>query len=1384
MDTKRLNIKKIFCAALEKKTPTERKAYLDQACGDDSGLRGDVEALLSAYYASDNSFLESPPVGISGKPDDWALSEGPGTIIGRYKLLQLIGEGGFGVVYMAEQQKPIRRRVALKIIKLGMDTKQVIARFEAERQALAMMEHPNIAKVLDAGATDTGRPYFVMELVKGIPVTEYCDKNNLDTRQRLELFIDVCKAVQHAHQKGIIHRDIKPTNVMITLHDGKPVPKVIDFGIAKATQHRLTEKTLFTEYQQFIGTPEYMSPEQAEMSGLDVDTRSDIYSLGVLLYQLLTGTTPFDADKLRSAAYDEIRRIIRETEPATPSRRLSTLGDTLTDIAKRRHTEPAALRKLVRGDLDWIVMKTLEKDRTRRYETANELVLDIERHLADEPVMAGPPGAVYRLRKFVKRHRTGVIFCLSVAAALVIGLSVATVGFVQASRERNRSEKNFQKAREAVDKMTEVAQHQLANVPRMEQTRQDLLQQAQVFYQEFLEGNKGDLEVREETGRAYRRLGDIHNTLGQYEQAEQAYLNAIDIFERLADEFPDMAEYQMEVGVGNNGLGVALRVLGRHPEAEEAHRAAVALLEPLAEEFPTEPDYLKAFAEAYNNLGLVLTDTGQLEEAEQACRKALEIREKLAGEFPAVPEYGHALATSYYSLGLVLDEYAARGDMDWSQWFERAEPVYREALQFQEGLAADFPGVAEYRHQLARICLSLGKLLWRTVRYQEAERFLQKALTVEKKLVEEFPTVAKYRLVLAESHHHLSLLLPTSGRRQEAVEARRRALAHFKKLVDDSPRVHCYHATLAELIYQTWLTERSYVHHMQTYDYDMLTQAIAHLEKAVKLSPEQASYRQMFANRSRILAHVLTWPEVRRQEEAEQVLARAIGLFESLLGDVPACRLELVGLFADLGALFQEQGRAAEAQAAYRQAETFREEMMTQFPKLSCEYRKASFPWHMKVAGAAFVDYKVRITTVGEYQLYVRYDGHDSASDSFYVWVEQLSDGPRGDVADWYRYCSWTDADFSTHPWQGAAGFERMDRAGHDAGAVLPIPNPGEYTIRFASREDGAAIDAFVLQLSDLPAPAGYGPEESEMTGEMIFLESGGQVVVEAEHFASRTPLSRNWLVVPDEDPGDIAHLHFRGTGYVQVLPDATAPLKEWMILRNRGEVQATLGQWDRAVSHFGDAIAQGADWPSVWRSQALAYLAAGDIEGYRRTCESVLENFGQTERPFRAFLTAWTCVLAPDAVEDPGRIVQLAKRAVENDSEREGYLNALGASLYRAGRFDEAIQQLRSLVAGWEKAGKMPTGYSPAFTWFFLAMAHHQLGNSAEARACLDKAVARAEQESSGELRWHQRLALQLLRQEAESLIKGPAQEQTSGKEVVAEKTDDRGQKTEDSKE
>jgi serine/threonine protein kinase/WD40 repeat protein len=377
--------------------------------------------------------LEAPVAVAQGTVDNPPAIERPGTVIGSYKLLQQIGEGGMGVVWMAEQTQPVRRKVALKVIKPGMDSRQVIARFEAERQALAMMDHVNIARVLDGGTTENGRPYFVMELVHGVPITKYCDDNHLTPRERLELFVPVCQAIQHAHQKGIIHRDIKPSNVMVTLYDGKPVPKVIDFGVAKATEQKLTERTLFTQYGTMVGTFEYMSPEQAEMSALGVDTRSDIYSLGVLLYELLTGSTPLSHKRVTEAGYAEILRMIKEEEPQKPSTRLSDSGEALASISANRHTEPAKLTKLVRGELDWIVMKALEKDRNRRYESASGLARDLQRYLNDEPVQAYPPSASYRMRKLMRRHKGAVLTASLVVLALVGGIIGTTWGMLHAT---------------------------------------------------------------------------------------------------------------------------------------------------------------------------------------------------------------------------------------------------------------------------------------------------------------------------------------------------------------------------------------------------------------------------------------------------------------------------------------------------------------------------------------------------------------------------------------------------------------------------------------------------------------------------------------------------------------------------------------------------------------------------------------------------------------------------------------------------------------------------------------------------------------------------------------------------------------------------------------
>jgi len=533
--------KAVFCEALEIDDPAQRRQFLDQACGADKALRERVEGLLDLSKSAGDFFNQCRPALQPAAEDadrvilasESALDvELPETKwIGPYKLLQKLGEGGYGVVYMAEQDQPIRRRVALKIIKLGMDTKNVIARFEAERQALALMDHPNIARVLDAGATETGRPYFVMELVYGVKITDYCDRNRVSMQERLELFIQVCNAVQHAHQKGIIHRDIKPSNVMVTMHDGVPVPKVIDFGIAKATEQRLTDKTLFTSYGQLMGTPAYMSPEQMELSGLNLDTRSDIYSLGVLLYELLTGHTPFDTTDLLKLGVEELRRTICERDPLSPSAKLQTLNkEELTKAARRRQLEAPRLVSQLHGDLDWIVLKCLEKDRTRRYATANGLGEDIERYLHEEAVLARPPSRLYRMHKLVRRNRMAFLFGGTAVAALLLGTVISICLLI--------NERQALRSAVAARHEAESSRAKEAQLRREAELRETLTRAALLASQDkYDEADRlmGETPLEKpslEAETLLRRLGEWHVVNGRWREATKRF-GALDKANRL-----------------------------------------------------------------------------------------------------------------------------------------------------------------------------------------------------------------------------------------------------------------------------------------------------------------------------------------------------------------------------------------------------------------------------------------------------------------------------------------------------------------------------------------------------------------------------------------------------------------------------------------------------------------------------------------------------------------------------------------------------------------------------------------------------------------------------------------------------------------------------------
>jgi serine/threonine protein kinase/tetratricopeptide (TPR) repeat protein len=577
--------------------------------------------------------LPSGPAGehrdATGPPEDVLAVEN--RRIGAYKLLRVLGEGGMGIVYEALQEEPVRRTVAVKLIKRGMDSKAVIARFESERQALALMNHPNIARVLDAGESGDGRPFFVMDLVRGLPVTDYCDLHRLPTHERLGLLLQVCDAIQHAHQKGIIHRDIKPTNVLVSVETGGPAVKVIDFGVAKAIVQPLTEKTLFTAAGQFVGTPAYMSPEQAELSGLDVDTRTDLYSLGVLAYELLTGTLPFEPAALRGAAFSEMLRIIREEEPVRPSVRLGTQGEALRTTAHRRRSGSRSLPSQLRGDLDWIVMKALEKDRTRRYSTVSEFAADIRRHLANEPVLAGPPSAAYRLRKFVRRHRVGVAAVAAVAAALLLGIAGTTLAMVRAVRAEGSAKAEARAARQTSEFLVD-----LFTVPSPKSGRGKT-----VTARELIE--KGSAGIRQDRfldarvrARLLQTIGLVYRNLGLYGEARPL------LDEALSTRTALLGERHPETAESLNTVGSVLYLTGQPEVARPYFERALAIQSQTLDS--SDPEQ----ARTLNNLANVHLDAQDLDGARALYERALAIREKALG--PEHPD----VAKMLNNLGVVL----------------------------------------------------------------------------------------------------------------------------------------------------------------------------------------------------------------------------------------------------------------------------------------------------------------------------------------------------------------------------------------------------------------------------------------------------------------------------------------------------------------------------------------------------------------------------------------------------------------------------------------------------------------------------------------------------------------------------------------------------------
>jgi len=842
------------------------------------------------------------------------LREGPGTSIGPYKLLQQLGEGGFGVVFLAEQEQPVVRRVALKIIKLGMDTRQVVARFEQERQALALMDHPNIARVIDAGATQTGRPYFVMELVKGSPIAEYCDKQSLTIDERLELFAQVCGAVQHAHTKGIIHRDLKPSNVLVATQDGRPQVKVIDFGIAKATSAKLTDKTLFTEHQQVIGTLQYMSPEQAEGS-LDIDTRTDVYALGVMLYELLTGSTPFDIKTLREEVYSEIQRMIREVEPPSPSTRLGTSQDTLADIAARRRIDPKRLGTLLRGELDWIVMKALEKDRSRRYESASGLALDIARFRRGEAVLAAPVSAGYRLRKFVRRNKPAVLAAGAVATALLIG----AVGFAWQARiaqhERDVAQREGRRAQAAealtqqrADELQQVSEFQAQMLAQVDPSRAGLLLVADVqekYAAALLQDGLPEIERSERLEHFVSQWKRVNATDTARQLIDRTILQpAVDAIDKqfanqpaldarlrqtLADLYKGLGLFDAALPLQERALATRRSALGaEHADTLDSQNRLEALLllqgkydaaEPLARETleqcrralgPEHPHTLVACS----NRGYVLMLLGRFDEAEPLCRKALDDQRRLLG----VEHYDTlSSADNYARLLQSLGKLAL------------AEELHRDTLAKRtHALGPDYQDTLQSLNNLGNLLLVQG-------RFVEAEACLRDGLE-------------RFRRVLGESHAGTVTVISNLGF----------ALQNQGKLAQAEPYVRealdKYRAVLGDLHPDTITAINNLGILLQ--DLAKLDEAELALQEALELrrkllGPEHPDTLGSLGNVGRLLM------AQERYDEAEPLLREALELKRRVRGEEHPDTLTSIN---NLGALFEGRGKPAEAEPYFREA--------------------------------------------------------------------------------------------------------------------------------------------------------------------------------------------------------------------------------------------------------------------------------------------------------------------------------------------------------------------------------------------------------------------------------------------------------------------------------
>jgi serine/threonine protein kinase/WD40 repeat protein len=1360
----RPDVKSLFFEAIDQRSPEELRCFLDRACADDTKLRANLEQLLRAHRDAGNFLGGSSPAAI-----DQPRLERPGAQIGPYKLLEQIGEGGMGVVFMSEQTRPVQRRVALKIIKAGMDTRQVVARFEAERQALAMMDHPNIARVLDAGATETGRPYFVMELVRGVSMTEFCNQNSISIRDRLELFVTVCHAVQHAHQKGIIHRDIKPTNVLVTLHDRRPVIKVIDFGVAKATGQKLTDKTLFTGFTQMIGTPLYMSPEQAEMSGLDVDTRSDIYSLGVLLYELLTGTTPFTKARFKTAAYDEIRRIIREEEPPKPSTRMSTVDRASTTISEKRQSDPRTLSRLFRGELDWIVMKALEKDRTQRYETASGLAGDIQRYLSDQPVLACPPSAAYRLRKFARRNKAALAMAGLISAALILG-TVASSYFALKANTR---------AHEADDARIRATAAEKA-------ARED-------------ENGALQAEHRARLREADALVGQAHGT--RYSRRPGQRFEALTALGKAAD------------------IG---RELGQPPEWFDRLRneAIAALALPdihITQEFGTFPQGTVS-VELNDDFTVYARTT---EKGGCTIRRVVDDREVCR-----LPEFGEPPWASFGSGGMLavggrsgrFQLWDVSGSQPALRFAERNVNYY--GWHFRDGggllgLVHGDGGISIYDtatctrlHQLAptEIDPDLRVNLHPTGPFVAAYSYFHNVVQVRDLrsgavVASALPPWSGGNGHCAWSPDGRTLLVSQGdgGKIQEyAFDSVAPALRPTRTLQSPmeqgSPYIF-FHPTGDRFVSRGWSN------HVVLFDVlsgQPLFSTHA-LPSATGLRFDRTGERLAAARVGTRNDRIGLWSFAGGLEYRYLVHAgdqKSTAYYANGPTVHPGGRLAAIGLTDGVAIFDLETGSEL--------AHILSGNVCAQFDgagNLLTNGFEGCFRWPVRPDQANPTRLVVGPPAPlpfhpGDREIAASRDGRVIAQSMWAGYgMEPFAGGwilhpdapaPRlvnaGKTTGWCsvspdgRWVAFGDHVHYAEVFETATGKslrkwpagppnlcrfspdgrwlitgvdnDRVYATGTwEPGPQLGAGEPTDATSELVVLAQTNGIYRLVELATGRELAQLEDPEQN--TRPAVFTPDGTKLIVAAMNGLRvwdlrriRTELTKlrlDW----DAPPLPAASWGADAT------PLAAAPLSIHLDLGAGNYVR--LNQWDKADGEYAQT-----DWSRPLCDDALAYaclfLIRGDSEGYSRFCQDMIQRAAETKDPFEAYVLARSCAMARKSPIEPARAVQWANQALASD-HHPWCFHALGLAQYRAGQFDQALQSFtKANVKTWPDS---------ELNWFGLALVHHRLGHTDEARQCLDKGIQWLEREGPpspelpAKLLPQDWLEAQLLRREAEEMLK-----------------------------